>query len=105
MAERSPVAARALEPKLRYGGIHRQPDRDARARGERRWWYMLRLKLPRGRLSGEQYQALDRLAERYSEALPLEAIVARVRPLLERFGDFYARRWHHRPDASALTGA
>lgn len=64
-----PVAARSplAMARLRYGGIHLQEDRDVR-RGpdSRRWRCMLRLKLPCGRLTSDQYLALDDVAVRYA---------------------------------------
>lgn len=55
------------EARLRYAGVHLQQDRDLRRQsGERRSWYMLRLKLPGGRISSEQFLTLERLAQRYA---------------------------------------
>ena len=54
----------------KFHGIYQQDDRDVR--GERRearleplYQFMLRVRVPGGRISREQWQALDRLAEEY----------------------------------------
>ncbi len=49
---------------LKFHGIYQQDDRDTRKEGKR-YSFMVRCKLPGGRLDADQYLALDGLAERY----------------------------------------
>ncbi len=56
---------------LHYHGIHTQQDRDARVAAkaagiERKFWHMIRIRVPLGTLTADQYLALDALAERVS---------------------------------------
>ena len=53
---------------LKFHGIYQQDDRDARAAlrasgGEKAWSFMVRTRLPGGRLPAESYLGLDRLAD------------------------------------------
>ena len=53
---------------LKFHGIYQQDDRDARAAGKaagigRQYSFMLRLRIPGGVVSGDQYLAMDRLAD------------------------------------------
>jgi sulfite reductase (ferredoxin) len=53
---------------LHYAGIHLQEDRDTRfaanaAKSEKKFWNMIRVRVPLGLLTSEQYLALDALAE------------------------------------------
>jgi sulfite reductase (ferredoxin) len=49
---------------LKFHGIYQQDDRDLRKQ-VKRYSFMVRCKLPGGRLTGAQYLALDALADRY----------------------------------------
>lgn len=61
------MANAIIAHQLRYGGIHTQQDRDRRRlKGEKCDWYMLRIKLKRGRMRAADFLALDRLSRRYS---------------------------------------
>lgn len=65
----SPAGRPGLKPggeRLRYHGVHRQRDRDARsiAGAEKKAWHMIRLRIPLGTITAEQYLALDQLSER-----------------------------------------
>ena len=57
---------------LKFHGLYQQDDRDQRksaresGAGEKPYSFMLRLRLPGGRLSAEQYLAFDDLADRYA---------------------------------------
>ena len=54
---------------LKFHGIYEQYDRDAKERVEnRRHQYMVRVAIPGGALTAEQYLALDRLADRFGGA-------------------------------------
>ncbi len=65
-----PAAPAAAGPvRLKYSGVHAQEDRDARAAAkavgaEKRFWHMIRIRIPLGVLRAEQYLALDQLSER-----------------------------------------
>lgn len=57
---------------LKFHGIYQQDDRDRRADRQRRhlepaWQFMVRMRIPGGELSPEQWLALDELSRRYSE--------------------------------------
>ena len=65
---------------LHYAGIHLQEDRDARfatraAGVEKRFWHMIRVRVPLGTLSAAQYLVLDDLAQRvtYNQSLRVTA--------------------------------
>lgn len=63
---------------LTYRGIRRQEDRDSRpamraAGAEKTYWHMLRIRIPLGTLTAEQYLALDRLSERVTYNRSLRA--------------------------------
>ncbi len=48
---------------LKFHGIYQQEDRDARGEGPKHHMFMIRTKLPGGKLSADQYLALDALAD------------------------------------------
>ena len=50
---------------LKFHGMYQQQDRDARKRGEAVHGSMVRVGIPGGVLSAEQYLALDRLADEF----------------------------------------
>src|SRR6201987_3138296 len=57
---------------LKFHGIYQGYDRDSatelKQRGEdKRWQFMVRVRIPGGRLTAEQYLALDALADRYAD--------------------------------------
>src|SRR5881392_1655675 len=57
---------------IKFHGSYQQEDRDARKRRDKptsgkAYMFMVRLKLPGGKLSAEQYLALDDLAGRYAK--------------------------------------
>lgn len=65
---------------LHYAGIHRQEDRDSRqatsaADQEKKFWHMIRVRVPAGELSASQYLALDELASKvtYNRSLRVTA--------------------------------
>jgi sulfite reductase (ferredoxin) len=52
---------------LKFHGIYQQDDRDNRIRGQdRQHSFMIRAALPMGALTGDQYLALDAIADRYA---------------------------------------
>src|SRR5215470_15692210 len=56
---------------LKFHGIYQGYDRDSaterKQRGdEKLWQFMVRIRIPGGRLTGSQYLALDELADRYA---------------------------------------
>src|SRR5499427_9960392 len=58
---------------LKFHGIYQGYDRDSaterKQRGEDKLWqFMVRVRIPGGRLTAEQYLALDALADRYADA-------------------------------------
>jgi len=51
---------------LKFHGTYQQDDRDLREGRDRHYIFMIRGRLPGGRMSAEQYLAIDNIAERYA---------------------------------------
>lgn len=82
LIEKNGVLPLAQEHKLNllYAGVHPQEDRDARLAaktvgGGKKLWNMIRLRVPNGSLTADQYLALNELAERatYNRSLRITA--------------------------------
>src|SRR5438309_10731828 len=62
---------------LKFHGIYQGYDRDSATERKQRgddkvWQFMVRVRIPGGRLAAEQYLALDALADRYADgSLPI----------------------------------
>ena len=50
---------------LKFHGVYQQDDRDQRSGGGRQYSFMVRAKIPGGRVTAEQYLAQEELADRY----------------------------------------
>lgn len=51
---------------LKFHGVYQQDDRDHREGRDKNYMFMIRTKMPGGRMSAEQYLAMDDLARRYT---------------------------------------
>ncbi len=51
---------------LKFHGVYQQDDRDRRAGRDKHYMFMIRTKTPGGRMTAEQYLAMDDLARRYT---------------------------------------
>ncbi len=53
---------------LKFHGSYQQDDRDRRKGRNRHWMFMIRGRIPGGKISADQYIALDDLADRYGDS-------------------------------------
>jgi sulfite reductase (ferredoxin) len=67
LAEPTPNFTEDVWQILKFHGIYQQHDRDIRGRNNRVYNFMVRSKLPGGRLSGEQYLIHDALADQFGQ--------------------------------------
>src|SRR5438874_7127962 len=52
---------------LKFHGVYQQHDRDIRGRNKRKYNFMVRTKLPGGRMTAQQYLIEDALADEFSQ--------------------------------------
>lgn len=52
---------------LKFHGSYQQDDRDLRKGRDKHWMFMIRGRIPAGRISGDQYLAIDELSDRYGD--------------------------------------
>lgn len=52
---------------LKFHGSYQQDDRDLRKGRDRHWMFMIRGRIPGGRITSEQYLAIDQLSDRYGD--------------------------------------
>lgn len=52
---------------IKFHGSYQQDDRDLRKGRDKHWMFMIRGRIPGGRISAEQYLAIDDLADRYGD--------------------------------------
>jgi len=67
LAEPTPNFSEDVWQILKFHGIYQQHDRDIRGRNNRVYNFMVRSKLPGGRLSGQQYLVHDALADTFGQ--------------------------------------
>src|SRR5690606_12741713 len=48
-------------------GTYQQDDRDLRQGRDRHWMFMIRGRLPGGKMTADQYLAIDKIADRYAD--------------------------------------
>lgn len=80
---------------MKFHGIYQQDDRDIRAQRRQRfleplYQFMVRLRIPGGRLTTAQWRGIDALAKRYAE----RGIRITTRQTIQLHG---VRKWHLRP--------
>lgn len=52
---------------LKFHGSYQQDDRDLRKGRDRHWMFMIRGRIPGGRITSDQYLAIDELSDRYGD--------------------------------------
>ena len=52
---------------LKFHGSYQQDDRDLRKGRDKHWMFMIRGRIPGGRVTGDQYLAIDELSDRYGD--------------------------------------
>lgn len=52
---------------LKFHGTYQQDDRDKRRGRDKHWMYMIRGRVPGGKMSAEQYLAIDNIVEKYGD--------------------------------------
>ncbi len=52
---------------LKFHGTYQQDDRDLRQGRDRHWMFMIRGRLPGGKMTADQYLAIDKIADRYAD--------------------------------------
>lgn len=67
LVEPTPNFSEDVTKILKFHGIYQQHDRDIRGRNNRRYQFMVRSKLPGGRLTAHQYLVQDALADEFSQ--------------------------------------
>lgn len=65
--EPTPSFSEDITKLLKFHGIYQQHDRDVRGRNNRKFNFMVRTKLPGGRLTAQQYLVEDALADQFSQ--------------------------------------
>lgn len=65
--EPTPSFSEDITKLLKFHGIYQQHDRDIRGRNNRKFNFMVRTKLPGGRLTAQQYLVEDALADQFSQ--------------------------------------
>lgn len=65
--EPTPSFSEDITKLLKFHGIYQQHDRDVRGRNNRKYNFMVRTKLPGGRLTAQQYLIEDALADQFSQ--------------------------------------
>ena len=56
---------------MKFHGVYQQDDRDKRQGRDKEYSFMIRTKLPGGRMSAEQYLAMDDIAQRFTHPVSL----------------------------------
>ena len=67
LAEPTPSFSEDMTKLLKFHGIYQQHDRDVRGRNNRKFQFMVRSKIPGGRLTAQQYLVHDALADEFSQ--------------------------------------
>ncbi len=67
LAEPTPSFSEDMTKLLKFHGIYQQHDRDTRGRNNRKYQFMVRSKIPGGRLTARQYLVHDALADQFSQ--------------------------------------
>lgn len=67
LMEPTPSFSEDMTKLLKFHGIYQQHDRDVRGRNNRQYQFMVRSKIPGGRLTAQQYLVHDALADEFSQ--------------------------------------
>ncbi len=67
---------------IKFHGSYQQDDRDLRKGRDRHWMFMIRGRIPGGRITADQYLAIDSLADRYGD----QTIRATTRQTFQLYG-------------------
>jgi sulfite reductase (ferredoxin) len=67
LQEPTPAFSEDVTKLLKFHGIYQQHNRDVRGRNNRQYYFMVRSKLPGGRLTAQQYLVHDALADEFSQ--------------------------------------
>jgi sulfite reductase (ferredoxin) len=65
--EPAPEFSEDVKQLLKFHGIYQQHDRDIRGRNQRRYFFMIRTRVPGGKLTAHQYLVQDALADEFGQ--------------------------------------